>query len=149
MRRTSRITSPLMIWPLALLLLAPSPQPLAEIEVAVERLRNSRGLLHFCLSNNPRFFPDCSADPNAIKRTIKATEPTVRLQGVPTGDYALTVLHDENRNGRLDTMLGIPREGFGFSRNPKVRFGAPKFEEVRITVAPGYARQAIRLQYLL
>jgi uncharacterized protein (DUF2141 family) len=46
-------------------------------------------------------------------------------------------------------LLGIPREGFGFSRNPVVRFGAPRFNNVSMQLGPGYTRIRIRLQYLL
>ena len=37
-----------------------------------------------------------------------------------------SLLHDENENSKLDTMLKIPKEGFGFSRNPAIRMGPPK-----------------------
>lgn len=131
------------------LLVAASASPSADIDISFERLRNHRGLVHFCATNDPRNFPDCSHDPYAIKRTIPASEDHLRISGIAPGDYALTLLHDENGNGRLDTTLGIPREGFGFSRNPVVRFGAPKFQQVRIRLAPGYSHLTIRMQYIL
>jgi uncharacterized protein (DUF2141 family) len=46
-------------------------------------------------------------------------------------------------------MLGIPREGFGFSQNPVVRFGPPRFDQVRFQISSGISRQTLRLQYLL
>ena len=55
------------------------------------------------------------------------------------GDYSLLVIHDENRNGKLDKMLGMPREGFGFSRNPAIRMGPPRYGDVRFAVPPGAA----------
>ncbi len=36
----------------------------------------------------------------------------VDLNDLALGDSSSLAIHDENRNGRLDTMLGIPREGF-------------------------------------
>jgi uncharacterized protein (DUF2141 family) len=72
----------------------------------------------------------------------------IRITGVAPGDYALLIIHDENRNGRLDTMLGLPREGFGFSRNPAMRMGPPHYRDVRFALA-GRMRQAVRLNYLL
>jgi uncharacterized protein (DUF2141 family) len=34
---------------------------------------------------------------------------------IKPGNYAIAVIHDENRNGELDTnMFGIPKEGYGF-----------------------------------
>jgi uncharacterized protein (DUF2141 family) len=41
------------------------------------------------------------------------------FEGIPSGTYALVVLHDENMNGKLDTnWLGVPKEGYGFSNDP-------------------------------
>ena len=68
---------------------------------------------------------------------------------MPSGAYAVSVFHDENRDRNLNTFLGIPREGFGFSRNPRVRFGAPRFDAVVMSFADGFTPLAIRMQYLL
>lgn len=123
--------------------------PLAELEVLVNGVRNARGILHLCVTANPRFFPDCSRDPSAVKRSVSATSKTVRLGNIQPGRYAVTIFHDENSNHKLDTTLGIPREGFGFSRNPKVRFGPPRYGQVDIHLRAGLARQTVRMQYVL
>lgn len=35
------------------------------------------------------------------------------------GVYAVSVLHDENVNGKLDkNLIGVPKEGYGVSNNP-------------------------------
>lgn len=120
----------------------------AVLEVEISNLRNRDGQVHVCLTGNPRAFPDCSADPDALKQTVGAGVPLLRFNVKP-GRYALTAFHDENANRKLDSFLGIPREGFGFSRNPKVRFGAPKFEQVDIELGSGFSRHAVRMQYLL
>ena len=132
-----------------LLLLLPAFAPAAELEVAVERLRNARGDLHLCLTREPAHFPDCKGDPRSVSRTVPASTRSIRITGLAPGGYALSILHDENRNRKLDTTLMIPREGFGFSRNPVVRFGAPKFRQVRIDLPAGFTRQTVRMQYLL
>ena len=129
-------------------LMAGTP-PAASLEVDIERLRNARGDLHLCLTRDPAHFPDCKGDPRAVARTVPASTRSVRFDGLPPGGYALSILHDENRNRKLDTTLAIPREGFGFSRNPVVRFGAPKFRQVVIDLPAGFTRQRVRMQYLL
>jgi len=46
------------------------------------------------------------------------------------GRYSISVIHDENNNGELDTnFLGIPSEWVGSSNNVKSMFGPPSFEE--------------------
>ena len=61
----------------------------------------------------------------------------------------MAVIHDENDNARLDRFAGIPREGFGFSRNPPLGFGPPRFSAARFPVDGDAAMQQVRLRYLL
>ena len=133
---------------LGLIMAAATPQT-SDVEIRLEKLRNERGVLHVCLTREPAHFPDCGKDPAAVKRTILSAREPIRITGMNRGTYALTIFHDENGNGKLDTLFGIPREGFGFSRNPVVRFGPPRFDQVRFQIAAGLSRQTLRMQYLL
>jgi uncharacterized protein (DUF2141 family) len=136
---------------LALLLIATggAAPPGADVEVRVEQLRSAKGSVRLCLTRERRYFPDCKSDPHALKQSAPAAGGAVRLSGVAPGAYALSVIHDENGNGRLDTFAGIPKEGFGFSRNPAIRFGPPSFTAVEFSVGAGGNRQAVRIRYLL
>jgi uncharacterized protein (DUF2141 family) len=120
-----------------------------SLEVTLEGLRNQNGVVHLCLTRDAAHFPNCADDPQALKETISASVGTLRITGFPEGTYAVSIFHDENRNGKLDTFVGIPREGFGFSRNPVVRFGPPQFDRVRVNFAGGITRLTVRMQYLL
>lgn len=129
--------------------LAAAGSPAADIEISIQKLRNGKGVLHLCLTREPAHFPDCKNDPRAVTRSAPAAAGPIRITGLAPGGYALAVFHDENRNRKLDMLIGIPREGFGFSRNPVVRFGAPKFRQVLIDLRPGFTRATVRMQYLL
>lgn len=60
---------------------------------------------------------------------------TVTFEGVENGTYAISVFHDENGNGKLDTqMFGIPSEPVGTSNNATGFFGPPKFEDAKFEV---------------
>jgi len=121
-----------------------------EVRVEIADLRNARGSLLLCLSASVEHFPDCGADPAAQKLKVPANRPTgLVFTGVLPGNYALSVMHDENGNGKLDTTMRIPREGFGFSRNPVVRFGPPAFRNVRFAVPAGASRLPIKMKYFL
>lgn len=137
--------------PVALLLLlaASDQQGRSTLEVELDGLRNARGVIQACLTQKRQRFPDCAGDPHAMRITVPAKNGRLTFAGVQAGDYALALFHDQNANGRLDTLLGIPREGFGFSRNPLVRFGAPRYDQVSIELAPGFTRLRVRLQYML
>ncbi len=119
------------------------------LNIEIGRLRNTRGMIQACLSRNAKYFPDCKGDPAALLLSVPATTRELRFNGYAPGRYALTLFHDENSNQRLDAMLGIPQEGFGFSRNPVVRFGAPKFHKVSIDLVSGATHQTVRMQYIL
>ena len=52
----------------------------------------------------------------------------------PAGDYAIAVFYDRNDNQKLDTgMFKIPKEEFGFSNNPRITFGPPKWDKSKFT----------------
>jgi uncharacterized protein (DUF2141 family) len=107
-------------------------------------------MLHLCLTRDPKAFPDCGSDPEAVKLSRPAGGyRDLQFGALPPGRYALSVIHDENGNGKLDTFLAIPREGFGFSRNPKIRMGPPSFEEALIVIGRGSSHQTIGINYLL
>src|SRR6185312_779738 len=90
-------------------------------------LRSHKGMVRVCLTADPDNFPSCVDDARAVTASVPATTNAISFPGIAPGRYAVAVIHDENGNNKLDTMLGIPREGFGFSRNPVIRFGPPRF----------------------
>ena len=65
------------------------------------------------------------------------------------GTYAIAAVHDENGNGKLDTVLMMPHEGFGFSRNPAIRFGPPKFKNASFAVGTEVVTQKVKMKYML
>jgi uncharacterized protein (DUF2141 family) len=135
--------------PLTLFALLTAQAPPAELHLAIQGLRNTNGIVRLCLTRNPAHFPDCNGDPAAVKRSLPAARAaSIHLAGLTPGTYALSVIHDENSNGRLDRMMAIPREGFGFSRNPRIRMGPPRYEDVRFDIV-GRAQQTVVMKYLL
>ncbi|HEY6814468.1 MAG TPA: DUF2141 domain-containing protein [Croceibacterium sp.] len=121
----------------------------AFVEVSVAGQRSDRGMLRACLTRDPAHFPECEGDPAAVSASFAASERAFRIGPVPQGTWALAVFHDENGNGRLDTLLGVPREGFAFSRNPPLRLGPPEFDQASVTIADHDVEAPVRLRYLL
>lgn len=121
----------------------------STVDIDLTALRSQRGTLHACLTRKPAHFPDCKSDPAALKSSAPASTSHLRLDHVPPGRYAIAVFHDENSNRNLDKFAGIPKEGFAFSRNPSIKFRAPRFEEVAIDLAPGGNQARLKMQYLL
>ena len=138
---------------MALLLFGASlpPAGLADLDVSVSGLRNDRGAVTLCLTRRAKQqYLQCDEDPARVMRIIAAgAAGSIRLEGIAPGDYSLLLLHDENRNDKLDTRFGIPREGFGFSRNPALRMGPPHYADVHFALPAGRSLQAIKVKYLL
>ena len=121
----------------------------STVDIDLTGLRSQRGALHVCLTRKPAHFPDCKSDPAALRSSAAASTHHLHLDHVPPGRYAIAVFHDENSNRNLDKFAGIPKEGFAFSRNPSIKFRAPRFEEVAIVLAPGANQARLKMHYLL
>ena len=105
--------------------------------VHVTGVRNQKGVIGGTLFKNADGWPEDN-DKSYLHGPfpISGNTATVRFDHVPPGRYAVAVLHDENRNKKLDrNFLGIPKEGFGFANNPHVGLSAPKWEQAAIDVA--------------
>lgn len=132
-----------------LLGLLPGAVATGKLSVDVAHLRSAKGSLRICLTADPANFPGCVDDADALTRSVPASQTSIQFDGLPVGAYAIAVIHDENNNHKLDTFAGIPREGFGFSRNPTVTFGPPRFAAARFTVTGDADVQQVRMRYLL
>ncbi len=71
------------------------------------------------------------------------------FENLPNGTYAISVIHDENENGELDTnFMGIPKEGFGFGNDASGMFGPPSFEKASIHWDGKDKQVSVKLKYL-
>jgi len=53
----------------------------------------------------------------------------VTFEGIEPGTYAVSIIHDEDGNGKLNMGAFGPSEAYGFSNNAKGSFGPPDFEK--------------------
>jgi uncharacterized protein (DUF2141 family) len=126
-----------------------SSTPTSTLDVAVSGLRNLKGNVLICVTADPKAFPDCSKDPASRKAIIAADKAArVRFNAMAIGSYGISLIHDENANGKLDTKAMIPSEGFGFSRNPMIMFGPPGFKRAKFDIGDGLTVQAVKMKYM-
>ena len=119
------------------------------LEISLANLRSQKGMIRLCLTVAPRNFPECGDDRAAITRSVRTADGIIHIGGLPSGDYALALIHDANGNGKLDTFAGIPTEGIGFSRNPTLGFGPPKFAAAQFAIGSGTTGQTVKMKYFL
>lgn len=136
----------------ATLLAGAAPPKLGDITVAVTDLRSGKGVVRACLTAHSETFPKCRKQSATYEIVAPAANGGVKLSfnDVPPGRYSIALLHDENGNGKIDRALGMmPREGFGFSRDAKVRMGPPKFDEAAFDYTGEEKVLTIRMRYML
>lgn len=131
------------------LALSASANSSSTLTIDVDGLRNRKGQV--CLSVFAASIGFPSKTTNAVQsQCIKITDASLRvtLGQLQPGSYAVAVLHDENNDRQANrNFLGIPKEGFGFSRNPAIHFGPPKFAASAVPVMGSSTNIQIQLKY--
>lgn len=98
------------------------------MHVLVKNLSNARGAVYIAVYNNEKDYMK-NRFAEAVGEVSSPDELLVKIDVLP-GTYAVTIFHDLNGDGELNTnFLGIPKEPYGFSNNPRIRFGPPNFKE--------------------
>lgn len=122
-----------------------------RLNVRIDGLKSQKGQVCLTVFSTSRGFPDNGKRALSAQCTKTAGTPqTVTFPNLKPGNYAIAVIHDLNSDGALNrNFLGIPTEGFGFSNNPTIRTGAPKFGESAVLVAGPNTNIQIQLQYFL
>jgi len=129
--------------------LAQAP-PESQIHVEITGLRNDKGQVLCSLFSSASDFPKKTE--KAVARStsvISDRHAACEFSGIAPGTYAVSVFHDENSNGKLDTnFMGIPREGVGASNGAKGHLGPPKFDAAAFRFAGGRLDLKISINYL-
>ena len=130
----------------------PQAQPAqgSVIHIEVVRLRNNTGQVSCSLYSSADGFPKEARKAVAhIVAPIYEQKAVCEFPGIAPGTYAVSMFHDENSNGKLDTnFLGIPREGVGASNDARGHMGPPKFDAAKFQFAGGRLNLKITINYL-
>jgi len=118
----------------------------ASLEVTVKNIKGTKGTIRIGL-----FTKEADFLKNATKGKVvdaNGSEVKVVFEDLPAGDYAVSVIHDENGNEKLDTKaMGIPKEGFAFGNNAMGMFGPPSFDDAKVKLEGKPVQQVITLKY--
>src|SRR5688572_27642047 len=116
-----------------------------SLEITVENIKDIKGSMRVGIYNNEKDFPDKPAEGKVVQ--VSAGTLTVLFERVQPGDYAISIFHDENNNGELDTnAVGIPKEGFAFGNNAMGMFGPPSFDKAKITIGNQNLKHTLKLK---
>lgn len=158
-RRITRLTRGFALVSVGFLALAGRVSPLLEAQspgtttltVHVIGARNAKGEIRAALFKGAEGFPSDAS--KAIQKESAHIDPQtlsaqIMFTNVPEGVYAISVFHDENMNQKLDkNLMGVPKEGYGASNNPKRKMGPPNFGETKFQLNGTQQSLEIRLFY--
>lgn len=147
-------STPATVVALALAALATTPvqaqsAPASSALVVVVRgAASSDGVLLVALYDRPQAW---LKPPQALQVLRVPPRPRVelRFENLAPGTYAVGVIHDVNRNDKLDfSFFPYPHieEAAGMSNNPTSRIGPPSFADSSFAFAGGEQRLEIALQ---
>ncbi len=103
-----------------------------SLTITVKDLRNSKGVVQFAVYNKNGSLPDEKYKKYYKKdiALIIENSSTITFTNLPKGIYAINILHDENKNGKIDKKFILPREGIGFSNYESIGMrNRPKFSK--------------------
>jgi uncharacterized protein (DUF2141 family) len=121
-----------------------------RIIVTIANLTSDKGVCKTCLFDNADSFVGNGSAFKCANLKIQNKIAVFVFDAVPTGIYAIAVFHDENNNNKMDkNFLGIPKEGYGASKNKLPFASAPTFRDNQFEVsAASNLNISIRLRNL-
>lgn len=117
----------------------------STVEVTVTKVRPGKGNIRVGLFTEGNFMgtPVEGKEVKAVGESV-----SLKFENVAEGDYAISVIHDANENGDLDTnKLGIPKEGFAFSHDVMGKKGPPSFQKAKFEVKGATVKQQLTMRY--
>ncbi|MBS2030622.1 MAG: DUF2141 domain-containing protein [Deltaproteobacteria bacterium] len=142
------------LFALALTLSAPDGgAPSATLRVKVHGLHNATGQVGCLVFATGDDFPT-KPDKAVAKALVPITKSGVAFEAVcefpqlAPGTYAVSVMHDENGNGKMDfNFLHMPKEGYGASRDHLPMMSPPSFDDCKLPVGAGLTEIDVHMKY--
>lgn len=109
-----------------------------SLTVNVADLKNNQGVVQFALYNKAGSIPDENYKQyyKMKKVEIHNKSATITFDNLTPGVYAVNILHDENKNGKIDKGWVLPVEGIGFSN----------YESIGLTNRPNFSKASFELK---
>ena len=103
------------------------------LTIAISGLKSNRGVLLLGLYNQKDTFLKIQFKSALVK--INNQKAVHTFENLPKGTYAVSFVHDENENKKMDTNLfGIPKESYGCSNNARGLMGPPAYDDAKFSL---------------
>lgn len=128
-----------------------SAQPTATVTVKIDGFKGTDGVALVVLYDSAESWLKIPKAAQVAHAKITGSALTVELKGVKPGSYAVSVIHDENKNNELDMRWlpwPKPKEGVAVSNDPENKVGPPKWDGAKFTVGGASTTVKATLKYL-
>lgn len=122
-----------------------------NVTLTIEGIRLDKGTVAFGVYRNQKQFDQEKPEIKRIfaKTHLKSGKLTIQIQ-LPPGIYGIALLDDENNDRKMNyNMIGMPKEGFGFSNFNSSALSKPDFSDFDFEVKPGENKVTIKMRYIL
>lgn len=113
-------------------------QGASTLTIKIKGIRNAKGKIDVALYGSDKGFPMDPSNAVGLKQIDvdpKTMTATAVFEKLPQGNYAATVMHDENLVGKMEfDASGVPLEGYGISNNPDSSQGPPTWDDSKFAV---------------
>jgi len=131
----------------------PAPPPakdMVPIIVTARGFKGTRGQAIVAVYNSEGTWLKLDKATRLIKTKIEKSELQVKIPDLPQGVYAVSVIHDENMNGKLDMHwfpIPGPDEGAGVSNDATATIGPPSYNDSRFKLLERGASINLNIRY--
>ncbi len=125
-------------------------ESLTTVSVKIAGFRNVEGLALVTLYDSEQNWLKMPKAVQVVRAQLKGAELVVDFKDVKPGTYAVQVVHDENKNNKLDMRwlpYPKPTEGVGISNDPDNKAGAPKWDAAKFDVGAAPLSLKITVRY--
>ncbi|CAM3994677.1 Uncharacterized conserved protein, DUF2141 family [Pedobacter westerhofensis] len=119
---------------LFLIFLASHVKGQQKSEVFITGIRSAKGKILVQIFKDDASYQDQNPYKKVMFDKKGMTNGTLAVQlQLESGTYGFTMVDDENGNGKIDkNIVGIPKEGFGFSNFFMEKLKKPSFDEIKV-----------------
>lgn len=115
----------------------------ATLSVTVNGFKDTKGQAIVAVYSSPETWLKSEKAVRRKKSKLNGPDLTVEFTDLAPGVFAVSAIHDENNNGKLDMRyfpVPRPREGAGVSNDARKALGPPSWDDAKFTVpATGYS----------
>ena len=119
-----------------------------QIEITISNIRNTEGNILLSFYTNPDSFPYHPEIKKIVEKTqIIDGNLNVNFNEFEPGEYAITLLDDDNSDGDMNYKFFLPKEGYGFSDYMHSGLLIPSFTDCSFVLSDTNTKVYINVTY--